>query len=135
MSTASTRQLGVSPADLAVVFGGGALGTLGRWAVAQGPLTGIAATLLVNLTGAFLLGLLLAWLAGWPDVGWRRRLRLGAGTGVLGAWTSYSALAVGTVELGSSAGAASGLGYLALTVLGGLLACWLGIRVGRRARP
>lgn len=135
MSTASTRQLGTSPADLAVVFAGGALGTLGRWAVAQGALTGIWATLLVNLSGAFLLGALLAWLASWPDEGWRRRLRLGAGTGVIGAWTSYSALAVGTIELGGAAGFAAGLGYLALTVLGGLLVCWLGIMAGRRVRP
>ena len=34
------------------------------------------------------------------DVGWSRRARLGLGTGVMGGYTTYSALAADTVTLG-----------------------------------
>ncbi|WP_371740714.1 CrcB family protein, partial [Frigoribacterium sp. CFBP 13712] len=53
--------------------------------------------LLINVVGAFALGLLLeSLMRRGPDAGRRRDLRLFIGTGVLGGFTTYSALAVDT---------------------------------------
>ena len=41
---------------------GGAIGSLGRWAAALAAGGSHAATLLVNVTGAFTLGVLVVWL-------------------------------------------------------------------------
>ena len=136
------RTVGGGPAPirsgyLAAIFAGGMIGTLGRWAVAEafgGAWAGVWGTLLVNLSGAGALGLLLARLAGGPDHGWRRLLCFGVGTGVLGAWTSYSALAVGTLQLAlGGPGALLASGYLVATIVGGVLAAYAGIRLGTRA--
>jgi fluoride ion exporter CrcB/FEX len=61
------------------------------------------ATFGINVIGAFLLGVLLEFLADRsPDIGWSRRMRLAVGTGGLGGFTTYSALATGTVILATS---------------------------------
>lgn len=53
---------------------------------------------------------------------------------MLGAWTSYSALAVGTLQLAlGGPGALLASGYLVATIVGGVLAAYAGIRLGTRA--
>ncbi|MEH0111428.1 CrcB family protein [Tersicoccus sp. MR15.9] len=81
----------------------------------------------INVVGAFVLGWLLESLARrGPDEGGRRAARLGIGTGVLGGFTTYSALAVDTAQL---AGTATGVGllYIAGSVLVGTMTAWTGI--------
>ena len=86
------------------------------------------ATFTVNLLGALVLGFLLEALARrGPDAGRRRLLRLGAGTGFLGAFTTFSALAVETDLLVHAAAPALAVGYALASVLGGLLAAVAGI--------
>ena len=91
-------------------------------------------TLAVNLSGALALGLLVELLVhvGHPGHG---RLRLLVGTGFLGAFTTYSALAVETDLLvhGKRPGLAAA--YLATSVIGGLAATVAGMRLGRAGRP
>jgi CrcB protein len=114
---------------------GGAFGTLSRYGVDQGvhpdtlfPL----ATFLVNSTGSFLLGALLAALiVHGDDEGHRRTARLLLGTGFLGGYTTYSALAVETDTLLRTDHAALGLAYAVATVVGGLIAAFAGIAAGR----
>ncbi|MDX6277497.1 MAG: fluoride exporter [Nocardioidaceae bacterium] len=118
-----------------IVALGGTFGTLSRYGVAQAvqpdtlfPL----ATFLVNLTGSFLLGALLATLiVRGDDAGHRRTLRLLLGTGFLGGYTTYSALAVETDTLLRADHAALGLTYAIVTVIGGLLAAFAGIVAAR----
>lgn len=118
------------------VFAGGAAGCglralVGLWLPADGGLP--AGTLAVNLAGAFLLGLLLqGLLLHGDDSGRRRRLRLVLGTGVLGGFTTYSSLAVETVDLLRAGATGLAGGYLALTVLGGVLTAWAGIAAAGR---
>ena len=76
-------------------------------------------TLLVNLAGSALLG----WLVGHGVEG--RPLAL-LGTGFCGALTTYSSLAVQSVNRGGRAGALYAVG----TVLGCLAAAWVGYAVG-----
>jgi CrcB protein len=115
-------------ADLvALVAVGGAVGSLGRWAVATAlPVaTGSPSwpTVLVNVTGAAALGaLLVALLARRPG---SRRAQPLLATGVLGGWTTFSA-AVLDVQVHLAAGR---LPAVALAVGAGLvapvLAAWL----------
>lgn len=87
------------------------------------------AVLTANLLGALLLGILAARL---PPA---TELRLLLGTGMLGAFTTYSAFATGTVSLWQSAPALAAA-YAAGSVVLGLAAAVLGLRLGRpRTRP
>ena len=83
-----------------LVFVGGAIGTTVRYllSAAVPTVAGIPLiTLVINVTGAFVLGWLLEALAlRGPDAGPRRDLRLFAGTGILGGYTTYSSFAVDT---------------------------------------
>ena len=111
------------PRLVASVAAGGALGSLARYGLSHAlPSVGgwPVATLTENLLGAFLLGLLLETLgrAG-AETPRRRWLRLTLGTGVLGGFTTYSALALETHGLLAEGRAGMALGYALLTVLGG----------------
>ena len=90
------------------------------------------ATFGINVVGAFLLGVLLELLAGSVlDSGWSRRLRLGIGTGGLGGFTTYSALATDTVTL-AAAHPGRAAGYALATVIVGAVASIAGIWLARR---
>ena len=111
------------------VAAGGALGSLGRWALA-GALPEAAdgwpwGTLLVNVTGALAMGLLIAWLADRELPAWVRPF---VATGLLGGWTTYSAFALDTVSLSPVVA----VGYVAATVVLGVGACALGLIAGER---
>lgn len=91
-------------------------------------------TLLVNLAGAFALGYLLEALArrGRETVR-RRKIRLGIGTGVLGGFTTYSALALEVQMLIGQDMVWLALLYVALTLVGGTATCLGGIALAARA--
>ena len=124
---------------LGLVFLGGAAGTALREALslllppvalASGPSLPLT-TVGINLLGALLLGVLLeALVRQGVDTGGRRTLRLLLGTGLLGGFTTYSALATDSALLlhGGELGAAVGLA-LGTVLLGGA-ATWLGIVIG-----
>ncbi len=131
-----TRPVHLRLSYLGLAFVGGTAGTAAREAVSLGmPAVGGVpwAILTVNILGAFLLGLLLDSLArSGPDEGWRRRARILVGTGFMGGFTTYSALAADTAGLlGAGHGGASspgvGLAYGVGTVLIGGLATFAGI--------
>lgn len=129
-----TRPRGGPLIGYAAAALGGAVGALGRWGVAEAlpsPAGGWPwATLLVNLTGCLLLGLLLAVLAArHPDSPWLRPL---LGTGVLGGYTTFSSFAVETVRLAEAGAWATAAGYVLASVLGGVLAAAGGVALGRR---
>jgi CrcB protein len=123
-------------ADLLWVWLGGAAGTAARFLLsravpeAAGLPVGIFA---VNVAGAFVLGLLLERLvlAG-SDVGRRRWLRLFLGTGFLGGFTTYSALALDSADLLAAGLTLPAAAYAVGTVLVGAGASVAGIAVGTR---
>jgi fluoride exporter len=128
--------LHLRPALLAVVLAGGAVGTAAREGLSLAiPRTGglPLAILVINVAGAFVLGVLLeALLRRGADEGRRRVLRLGLGTGFCGGFTTYSTLAVGVGGLLRDGSAALGLAYGVGSVVLGAVAAWLGILVGSR---
>jgi CrcB protein len=125
-------------ANIGIVAAGGAVGTGSRYLITLFVPTwaGIPlATLGINVVGAFLLGLLLELLAGHrPVTDWSRRIRLGLGTGSLGGFTTYSALATETVTLGSIHPGLA-IGYALGTVIIGAAATMAGIWLARRLLP
>ncbi len=131
-----TRPVHLRLSYLGLAFLGGTFGTAAREAVSLG-LPAVSdvpwAIFTVNILGAFLLGLLLDALArSGPDERWRRRMRILVGTGFMGGFTTYSALAADTAGLlGAGPGGASspgiGLAYGVGTVLIGGLATFAGI--------
>ncbi|MFD3443046.1 fluoride efflux transporter FluC [Microbacteriaceae bacterium 4G12] len=148
-----TRASGTQPAlppwrSVLLVLVGGTVGTGLREAITLAvPRVGDVpvATVGINVVGAFLLGFLLERLArGGPDVGTRQDLRLlvGVGTrqdlrllvgvGALGGFTTYSALAMDAVLLGSRDSAAVALLYAVGTLLAGAVASWAGITAAAR---
>lgn len=114
---------------------GGSLGAAARYLITEG-FTGLAPwiTLMINVLGAFLLGVLLEGLAGTPDRGRRRSLRLLLGTGVLGGFTTYSSLAVDTDLLVRQGSVGPAAVYALGTVLLGLIATVAGIALAGRWR-
>jgi fluoride exporter len=118
--------------SLLVVFLGGALGTLLRLQLDvviphrddQFPLS----TLLINVVGSLVLSILVSRL--WPVVpGW---VRAGLGPGLVGGFTTFSAVMVSMVTLAASSQVPLALGYLVITLVLGFGAAALGFWIGRR---
>jgi fluoride exporter len=111
-----------SPATLSAVALGGALGTLSRYALDRTfPMpTGHfpATTLAINLSGSFLIGLLLPFALARAER--RPLLRPFLVTGVLGGWTTYSALANDSASLVKTGHSMFALGDVGATLAGGL---------------
>lgn len=132
----SARPVYFRPAYLGAVWLGGAGGTAARYLLGSevaGDTHLPLVTLMINVGGAFLLGLLLERLgrAG-SDPGRRRLIRLFAGTGFLGGFTTYSALATDVVRLWQAGEAAQAVAYALGTVLLGAVASLAGIVAGAR---
>ncbi|WP_319804467.1 FluC/FEX family fluoride channel [Nocardioides malaquae] len=121
-----------------LVAAGGAVGCLARTALEAGLgewRTVLVGQVVANLTGAFLLGMLLALLAS-SRAAYAAPVTLVLGAGVLGGWTTYSGLALQVLGTGEGAGPWAGALVLVLSVVGGLLAAVAGARVAARlTRP
>ncbi|MBG6216643.1 CrcB protein [Arthrobacter sp. CAN_A6] len=125
------------PLLVALVLAGGVLGTLARYGISVGvPEAGgwPVPTLLVNLGGSFLLGVLLEWLAFPRNAGRAQLLRLGAGTGFLGAFTTYSAFAFDAVSMLDAGRIGAAAAYVSLSVLGGIACAAVGVVTASRWR-
>ena len=55
--------------------------------------------------------------------------------GILGSFTTFSTMAVETVVLVKDGDAGLGIGYLALSVVAGIAAAYLGVVLARVAQP
>lgn len=120
---------------IVAVLLGGAAGTALRLladVLVPAPAGGIPySTLAVNVLGSFLLGAAVARL--WP--GMPPWARAGLGTGLLGSFTTFSAVALVVDELARDGSIVVALAYLAASLVGGLVAALLGLRLARRPEP
>jgi fluoride exporter len=125
----------LTPRAIGLVFVGGTVGVLARAVLDQAfPTRGgfPTTTLVINVVGALALAILIETLAARvPDAGHRRTLRLVFGTGLLGGFTTYSALAVQTDALLRSGQVSTAATYALGTVALGLAASIAGV-VGTR---
>ncbi len=125
------------PLLLTVVGVGGALGTLARYELSahlhtMGRYGFSYATFLANLSGAFLLGLLVALIGRY----WPRQvyLRPALGTGVLGGFTTFSTYLVETDLRLAHGHAPVALLYVLGTLACGLVAAYAGLALGGARR-
>ncbi|MDJ0457961.1 CrcB family protein [Arthrobacter sp. NQ7] len=127
------RPVHLHPGFVLVVITGGIFGALARYGlsgVLPSPGGWPLPTLIINLTGALLLGALLeALVRRGPDAGRLRIIRLIAGTGFMGAFTTYSTLALETNTLLGAGRTGDALLYAGVTLIGGAIATVAGIRV------
>jgi len=119
-----------------VVLAGAGLGglmryTLGTWIMAKYGGRFPLGTFLINVSGAFLIGLLMTVLTErtHPHPNWRLFLVVG----VLGGYTTFSSFEYETYQAVRDGARAMGLLYVTGSVLAGYLAVWLGaVLVARR---
>jgi len=104
---------------------GGAAGSLLRYGTGRLlPLQELPwATLLVNVTGSFLIGLLAG---GMQRFHWPQDLWLAAAVGFCGGFTTLSAFSLENINLLENGQLLKALLYMAGTLIFSLLACWLG---------
>lgn len=119
---------------LAVIALGGALGSLGRWGLGEAAGTQAGsfpwATVVVNVSGSLTLGVLMVLVAEvWPG---SRYLRPFAGVGLLGGWTTFSAYALDARTLLAHDRTVAAALYVGGTLVLGLVAVVVGLRVTRR---
>jgi CrcB protein len=135
--TGAPLPVHLTPHLVALVFVGGSLGVLARAALDRWFPEGNGfptTTFGINIVGALALAVLIEALAlRGSDSGHRRALRLLAGTGLLGGFTTYSALAVHTDQLVRAGQMPSALTYSVGTVVVGFVASVVGIALTRRA--
>ena len=117
---------------LIAVFLGGAIGTAIRLSIdaliphsdSEFPLS----TLIINVVGSFVLAILVTRV--WPVTpDW---LRAGLGPGLVGGFTTFSAVMVSMVTLAANSEIVQALGYLGITLVLGFGAAALGFLIGRR---
>ena len=120
--------------EVALVVGlGGAVGAILRWWVGEFMSHLLApayfGTLVVNLVGSFIIGLLLIWFQGKLPI--NDVLRTGIVVGLLGGFTTYSAFSMEAVNMMMAGfygrASAYAVGMVALCLMG----TWAGVMLGR----
>lgn len=122
----------------AAVAAGGAIGSAARYSFGLAFASHTAGwtagwpygTLICNLLGSLLLG----WLNGLASVKavnpvWKE----GIGTGLIGGYTTFSALSVETIELLREGKYGSAAGYIGVSIAGGMLLAAIGMLLARRS--
>ena len=111
---------------------GGAVGSMLRYAVqkffqAQTAAAFPTGTLLVNIAGCFLIGIL--WSLVSRSLTWNDEMKLLLMTGFCGGFTTFSAFTLEGIGLLKENRTALFVIYLTASVVGGLLATFIGIRI------
>lgn len=130
LGTPSPNLATLARVAVIVVFLGGALGTSLRMALDAGTAAlgwpvGWS-TVLVNVLGSFLLGVVISRLPARAP----RWLRAGLGAGLLGGFTTFSAVTVLLVVTPASGGLPLAVGQLVLTLFLGVAAAMTGLATG-----
>lgn len=86
-------------------------------------------TLVVNLSGCFLLGLLFTVSSERLDA--NPALRVALTVGFVGAYTTFSTFSLQAVQLTEAGEVGQAAGYVGASVAVGILAAWAGMSVGR----
>ena len=117
----------------ALVAAGGALGAMSRFGVDRAVNgvfgTTVLGTFAVNISGSFLLGLLLA--AGAGRMGVPDEARAFAAVGFLGSYTTFSTLTVASVQLAGDGDWLRAAVNVIGSIVVGVIAAFAGIAVGR----
>ena len=113
---------------------GGAAGSMLRYGVQrlfniQNAAAFPTGTLLVNISGCFLIGVL--WGIVSRSLSWNEEMKLLLMTGFCGGFTTFSAFTVEGIGLLKESKTSLFMIYLTASVVGGLLATFIGIRIAK----
>jgi CrcB protein len=128
----AVRPLYTRPSLVLLIVLGGGVGTVLRYLAEEArpaPTGGWPwTTFSVNVLGSFILGALLTALArSGPDQGWRRRARLGLGTGFCGGFTTYSTFIIEIDSLLRGGWATLAITYALVSAVVGIAAALCGV--------
>lgn len=120
--------------QLLLVAVGGAIGSVMRHLVGMASLRLLGpnypwGTLAVNLAGGFAMGLFIEFLG--RRLGASAEWRLFVATGIMGGFTTFSAFSLDVAVLWERGQAAAATGYVLASVIGAILALFLGLWLGR----
>ena len=112
-----------------LVFLGGGLGAAGRYLVGIAALRHLGpgfpyGTMIVNVVGSLLMGLLIGWLV---RKGGSHEMRLFLATGLLGGFTTFSAFSLDVANLWERGAVAHAFGYTLGTVVACIIAIFAGL--------
>ena len=118
-----------------IVMLGAALGGLARYVIGTFVMQRCSGrfplgTLVVNISGCFLIGILMTWFTARGDP--HPSLRLLLVTGVLGGYTTFSSFAWETLQTVDEGSHAVGFINVASSLILGMIAVWCGAWLGRR---
>ena len=118
--------------NLLIVGLGGAVGSMLRYAVqkifqVQSAATFPTGTLLVNIAGCFLIGILWSMIS--RSLTWNEEMKLLLMTGFCGGFTTFSAFTLEGIGLLKENRTVLFVIYLTASIVGGLLATFIGIRI------
>ncbi|HEY9480458.1 MAG TPA: fluoride efflux transporter CrcB [Gemmatimonadaceae bacterium] len=134
MTPTCTRSVGVTVAMVGFIALGSAIGGVARFLLGTFVQARFGAgfpvgTLLVNISGAFLLGFIVTCALALPSVSPEMRGLLT--TGFCGGYTTFSTFTYDTMALLEDGEVMRAAAYVALSVAIALLGVWLGIALGR----
>ena len=130
---APRRQLSWNPAVLAAIAAGGVLGAEARYGLSvlmphepgQWPL----ATWLTNVSGCFLIGILMVVITELTSP--HRLVRPFLGVGILGGYTTFSTAMVDVQQMALAGHGGAALGYMLATVTAAVAAAFAGVTLTR----
>lgn len=119
---------------------GGGLGAVTRFLVdavvaRRNPFRVPLGTMLINITGSLVLGVVTGLLVAAPAGSWGATVRAVLGTGFCGGYTTFSTASVETVRLWLAEGRSTGVQYAAITLVGSLVAAAVGLGLGHFLVP
>ena|ERR1700754_2941428 len=133
---AQRRELAGHPLDvLGAIAVGGVIGAEARYGIGlawpHGPSGWPWATLLINVSGCLLIGVLMVVITEFVDP--HRLVRPFLGVGILGGYTTFSTYTVDAISLADDARPGLAVAYLVVTPVVAVLACALGAGATRLA--
>jgi CrcB protein len=85
----------------------------------------------INVTGSFVMGLLVGWLAFRAGEGWTRQAQLFVATGVLGGYTTFSTFSLDSFRLIERGQITLATLYIVGSVVVGIVGLWAGLALVR----
>jgi fluoride exporter len=132
---APRRRRNWNPAVLAAVAAGGVLGAEARYGLSvlrpHEPGQWPVATWLINVSGCFLIGVLMVTITDLTSP--HRLVRPFLGVGVLGGYTTFSTAMVDVQQMALAGREGAALGYLLATLVGAVVAAFTGVALTRAA--
>jgi CrcB protein len=87
--------------------------------------------LFINVTGSFVMGLLVGWLAFRAGEGWTRNAQLFVATGILGGYTTFSTFSLDSFRLIERGDIGLAALYIGGSVVVGVAGLWAGLALMR----